>query len=117
MKYKLFSDGYDVLVGHIANDRMYTELARFFNGTITDTALLKCLAVLDLGRQYAAVTQKACDQIRVLKEYELHLLERLALQEKSVQRRSEGIAKADEVVRRYRREGRFFDEILEGVSP
>ena len=116
-KYKHFADGYDVLVGHIANDRMYTELARFFNGTITDTALLKCLAVLDLGRQYAAVTQKACDQIRVLKEYELHLLERLALQEKSVQRRSEGIAKADEVVRRYRREGRFFDEILEGVSP
>lgn len=48
-KYALYADGYDVIVGYIANDRMYTELARFFNGTITDMALLKCLSVLELG--------------------------------------------------------------------
>lgn len=113
-KYAHFADGYDVIVGYIANDRMYTELARFFNGTITDTALLKCLAVLDLGKQYVAITQKACDQIRILEERDLHLLERLALQDKSVQRRNEGIAMADEVVKKYRREGKFFDEILGG---
>lgn len=111
-KYAHFADGYDVIVGYIANDRMYTELARFFNGTITDTALLKCLAVLDLGKQYVAITQKACDQIRILEERDLHLLERLALQDKSVQRRNEGIAMADEVVKKHRREGQFFDEIL-----
>ena len=114
-KYAHFADGYDVIVGYIANDRMYTELARFFNGTITDTALLKCLAVLDLGKQYVAITQKACDQIRILEERDLHLLERLALQDKSVQRRNEGIAMADEVVKKYRREGQFFDEILGGI--
>lgn len=114
-KYAHFADGYDVIVGYIANDRMYTELARFFNGTITDTALLKCLAALDLGKQYVAITQKACDQIRILEERDLHLLERLALQDKSVQRRNEGIAMADEVVKKYRREGQFFDEILGGI--
>lgn len=114
-KYAHFADGYDVIVGYIANDRMYTELARFFNGTITDTALLKCLAVLDLGKQYVATTQKACDQIRILEERDLHLLERLALQDKSVQRRNEGIAMADEVVKKHRREGQFFDEILGGI--
>lgn len=114
-KYAHFADGYDVIVGYIANDRMYTELARFFNGTITDTALLKCLSVLDLGKQYVAVTQKACDQIRIVEERDLHLLERLALQDKSVARRAEGVALADEVVKQYRREGRFFDEILGGI--
>lgn len=114
-KYAHLADGYDVIVGYIANDRMYTELARFFNGTITDTALLKCLAALDLGKQYVAITQKACDQIRILEERDLHLLERLALQDKSVQRRNEGIAMADEVVKKYRREGQFFDEILGGI--
>ena len=41
--------------------------------------------------------------------------ERLALQDKSVARRAEGIALADEVVKQYRREGRFFDEILGGI--
>lgn len=114
-KYAHLADGYDVIVGYIANDRMYTELARFFNGTITDVALLKCLSVLDLGKQYVAITQKACDQIKILEERELHLLERLALQDKSVSRRAEGIALADEVVKQYRREGRFFDEILGGT--
>lgn len=114
-KYAHFADGYDVIVGYIANDRMYTELARFFNGTITDVALLKCLSALDLGRQYVAITQKACDQIKILEERDLHLLERLALQDKSVERRNEGIALADEIVKQYRREGQFFDEILGGL--
>jgi len=114
-KYAHFADGYDVIVGYIANDRMYTELARFFNGTITDVALLKCLSVLDLGKQYVAITQKACDRIKILEERELHLLERLALQDKSVERRSEGIILANEIVKRYRREGQFFDELLGGI--
>jgi len=114
-KYAHFADGYDVIVGYIANDRMYTELARFFNGTITDIALLKCLSALDLGKQYVAITQKACNQIKILGERDLHLLERLALQDKSIQRRNEGIALADEIVKQYRREGLFFDEILGGI--
>ena len=114
-KYAHFADGYDVIVGYIANDRMYTELARFFNGSITDTALLKCLSVLDLGRQYVAITQKACDQIKILEERDFYLLERLALQDKSIARRNEGIALANEVVKKYRREGRFFDEIIGGI--
>lgn len=114
-KYAHFADGYDVITGYIANDRMYTELARFFNGTITDVALLKCLSVLDLGKQYVAITQKACDQIKILEEHDLHLLKRLALQDKSVTRRAEGIALADEIVKQYRREGLFFDEILGGI--
>ena len=114
-KYAHFADGYDVIVGYIANDRMYTELARFFNGTITDKALLKCLSVLDLGKQYVAITPKACNQIKILEERDLHLLERLALQDKSVARRTEGIALANEVVKQYRRDGLFFDEILGGI--
>lgn len=35
-KYSHIADGYDVVAGYIANDRMYAELARFFNGTIND---------------------------------------------------------------------------------
>ena len=35
------------------------------------------------------------------------------LKEESEKNRSQGIALADEICRKYRREGRFFDEILE----
>lgn len=112
--YAHFADGYDVIVGCIANDRMYTELARFFNGSITDVALMKCLSALDLGKQYVAVSEKACKQITILEEQDIPPLARLALQDKSVARRAEGIELADEIVKQYRREGYFFDELLGG---
>ena len=113
-KYANFAKGYDVIVGYIANDRMYTELSRFFNRTLTDTALIHCLSALDLGKQYVAITEKACKQIKVLKEESLSGLELAILRDMSVERRKEGIALADEIEVKYRREGKFFDEILGG---
>ena len=110
--YANFAKGYDVIVGYIANDRMYVELTRFFNRTLTDTALIHCLSALDLGMQYAAVTEKACKQIKILKEEDLSMLELLALRDMSAERRKAGVALADEIEVKYRREGRFFDEIL-----
>lgn len=115
--YANFAKGYDVIVGYIANDRMYVELTRFFNRTLTDTALIHCLSALDLGMQYVAVTEKACKQINILNEEELSTLELLALRDMSAARRRAGVALADEIEVKYRREGRFFDEILkEGLK-
>ncbi len=113
-KYSHFADGYDVIVGYIANDRMYTELTRFFNRTLTDVALINCLSALDLGMQYVAITEKACKQIKVIKEEPLHPLELSALVDLSISRRKEGIALAEDIEVKYRREGKFFDEILRG---
>ena len=113
-KYAHVADGYDVIIGYIANDRMYTELSRFFNRTLTDVALINCLSALDLGKQYVAVSEKACKQIKVLKEYPLSQLELALLKDMSAERRKEGIALAEEIEIKYRREGKYFDEILRG---
>ena len=107
-------DGYDVIIGYIANDRMYTELSRFFNKTLTDVALIHCLSALDLGKQYVAISEKACKQIKILKEEALSQLELALLKDMSAKRRKEGIALAEEIEIKYRREGRYFDEILRG---
>ena len=113
-KYAHMADGYDVIIGYIANDRMYTELSRFFNKTLTDVALINSLSALDLGKQYVAVSEKACKQIKVLKEASLSQLELALLKDMSAERRKEGIALAEEIEVKYRREGKFFDEILKG---
>lgn len=113
-KYAHMADGYDVIIGYIANDRMYTELSRFFNKTLTDVALINCLSALDLGKQYVAISDKACKQIRVIKEETLSQLELSLLKDMSAERRREGIALAEEIEVKYRREGKFFDEILKG---
>ena len=113
-KYAHMADGYDVIIGYIANDRMYTELSRFFNRTLTDVALINCLSALDLGKQYVAISDKACKQIKILKEEPLSQLELSLLKDMSAERRKEGIALAEEIEVKYRREGKFFDEILKG---
>ena len=113
-KYAHFLDGYDMVIGYIANDRLYTELTRFFNGDITDVALMHCLVALDLGKQYVAKTQKGCDAFKIVTESDIHQMELLALREKSAIRRKESYAIASEIEKKYRREGKYFDEILRG---
>lgn len=103
---------YDMVVGHIADDRMFVVLDRFFNGEITDLALINSLSVLKLGKQYVAITEKACKGICIVDEQELSEKDRTSLRQESEKNRSKGIAMADEICRKYRREGRFFDEIM-----
>lgn len=108
------TEGYDVIRGYIANDRMYQVMKRFFEKEITDVALINSLSVLDLGEQYVCVTGRACRQLEVITERDLSALELSILREKSIARREEGIAKTEEVLVKYRREGKYFDEIMRG---
>lgn len=107
-----FSKDCDLIIGYIANDRMFVVLDRFFNGEITDLALINSLSALKLGKQYAALTEKACKKIKILDEREVSEEDLEELKQKSEANRSKGIAMAEEICRKYRREGRFFDEIL-----
>lgn len=103
----------DMIIGYIANDRMFVVLDRFFNGEITDRALINSLSALKLGKQYVALTKKACEKIKILDERRISDKEREELKQKSEENRQEGIQIAERICREYRREGRFFDEILE----
>lgn len=114
--YKYFSGlskDLDMVIGYIADDRMFVVLDRFFNGEITDLALIHSLSALKLAKQYVALTKKACENIKILEEQELTEDLRDKLKRESEINRTQGIALADEICRKYRREGRFFDEILE----
>lgn len=103
----------DMIIGYIANDRMFVVLDRFFNGEITDMALINSLSALKLGKQYAALTEKACKNITIIEQREITEEEREELKTKSENNRSQGIELAEQICKKYRREGRFFDEILE----
>ena len=110
--YAAMSKGYDVIVGCIANDRMFYVLDNFFLGNITDKALVMSLSALQLGEQYVAITEKACKHVKIEAEVELSYLERIFLRDLSESNRVKGVNLANEICRDYRREGQFFDEIL-----
>ena len=56
-KYRSMAEKKDLVIGSIANDRMFFVIDNFFVGTITDAALVNSLSALQLGRQYVAVSQ------------------------------------------------------------
>jgi len=113
-KYAGMADGCDMITGYIANDRMFIVLDRFFSGDITDVALINSLSAIKLGKQYVAITEKACRQVEIVEEKSLTDDERGALRTEAETYRLEGVRQAEEICRKHRRDGRFFDEILEG---
>jgi len=112
-KYSSIDAGKDLVIGSIANDRMFYVLDNFFLGNITDAALVNSLSALKLGKQYVAITEKACAAIRIEKEIPISMLERRFLQDESEANRQKGITLANNICKNYRREGKFFDEILD----
>ena len=64
-----------------------------------------------------ALTQAACDAIRIVDKRGLSEDERTELIATSEANRAEGVALAERICRDCRREGRFFDEILEAGVP
>lgn len=113
--YSKMAKEHDVIVGCIADDRIFYVLDSFFLGNITDKALVMSLSALQLGQQYAAVSQKACDQASIEAEIELSYLERAFLRDRSESNRVKGVNLANEICRDYRREGFYFDEILKNA--
>ena len=112
-KYRNMTAGKDLIIGNIANDRMFFVIDNFFIGNATDTALVNSLSALQLGKQYVAVSQKGCDAVRVESEISLSYLERLFIKNTAEENRAKGISLANDICRNYRREGLFFDEILD----
>lgn len=115
-KYKKLSSEKDVVIGSIANDRMFFVIDNFFIGNITDVALINSLSALELGKQYVAVSQNACNSVRIEKEISLSYLERIYIKKVAEQNRAKGVSLANDICKSHRREGLYFDEILEGAK-
>ena len=112
-KYSSMTNGKDLIIGSIANDRMFFVIDNFFLENITDIALMNCLSALQLGKQYVAITEKACKAIKIEKEIELSFFEKKVLRKVSEANRQKGIKLANEICKSHRRDGKFFDEILD----
>ena len=111
-KCRSLSRGMDLVIGSIADDRIFYALDSFFTGAVTDAALVAALSALNLGKQYVAVTQKGCDAVRIEAGIGLSYLERLFIRDAAEENRAKGVSLAADICKKYRRRGLFFDEIL-----
>ncbi len=49
-RYREMTQAKDLVIGDIANDRMFYVIDNFFIGNITDAALINSLSALELGK-------------------------------------------------------------------
>lgn len=112
-RYSTLTADKDLIIGNIANDRMFYVIDSFFTGVITDKALVNSLSALQLGKQYVAVTKHGCDSVRIECEIPLSYLERLVMKDIAEENRAKGVSLAGDICKKYRREGKFFDEIID----
>lgn len=103
----------DLIIGSIANDRMFYVIDNFFVGNITDIALVNSLSALQLGKQYVTISQKGCNAVRIEAEIPLSYLERLVMKNIAEENRAKGVSLANDICKSHRRDGKFFDEILD----
>ena len=94
-KYRDMTLQKDLVIGNIANDRMFFVIDNFFVGNVTDKALINSLSALQLGKQYVAVSQKGCDAVRVEAEVNLSHLERMFMRDVAEENRAKAAEDAN----------------------
>lgn len=112
-KFVGYNKDYDVIIGVIADDSMTNVLTDFYNGNITDTVLTMCLKYVDLGNQYVLKTQKACDKIVFDGGMPLTEEEKRAYRIEHTDRYTSMNYALEDLKKKYRRQGNYFDELLE----
>ena len=115
-RYRDIQGGYDLIRGKIANDRIFNTVQAFFRGELTDVALVRSLQALNLGDQVCAKTAAACARVTIVDSRILSPAECEGLQIKAENQRQTAIRETDRIRVRYRREGAYFDEILERMA-
>ncbi len=103
---------FDIIVGPVADDTIFTAISNFIEGNTTSVVTLKLMDVMGYPYQYAFVSDKACEALKfkgcvVLKELEKEEY----LKEVTVDRERIAVGMQN-VKERYSREGRFIYEIL-----
>ncbi len=102
----------DILIGRIADDRMFIVLDMFFKNTLSDTALVDCLKALNLGYQYCVLTDAACARVKVVDSRVLSEDECQTLRKKSHRQRQRAIDEVERIRLGHLHDGLFFQEIL-----
>lgn len=106
------TEGYDVIVAPIANNKMFQVLDEFAKGLLNLPQAEFCLSASRLGYQYVLKTQKAVDRLKFLNRYYFTYEEREASQKEGEDHASLIQSKLFLARRKYRGEGKYIEEFL-----
>lgn len=101
----------DIIIGPIADDRMYIAMQYYADSLITDKALLECLKYVKYGNQYVLKTEYACSLVEIIKQSSIES-ELDEIRKYAASRRAEG-EQAVKIAMRKNRDGKYLDELIQ----
>ncbi len=102
----------DYIIAPIADNRMFQIINSFIDGEITDEQCKHCLAATNLGNQYVFITEKACQNLKILELCYIPVNERTYYKEIRNEDSKLGADKVKLARRQYRGKGQYIDELL-----
>ena len=103
---------YDVIIAPIADNRMFDIIAEFVENEITDEQCRHALAATNLGFQYVLKTNKALNNIKLLKKMFVCQKEKAHYLDNRVTLTNNGSQKVKIARIQYKNKGRYIGEIL-----
>lgn len=102
----------DVIIAPIADNNMFETMNQFARGDITDLQAISALSASSLGKQIVLKTEQACAKIEAVDRLYLCPAERKDIEEARKASASTARDKAKLAIEKYRREGRYIEELL-----
>lgn len=102
----------DVIIAPIANNLMYDVMRSFGNGDLTDLQAVHALSASSLGYQHVYKSEVACASLKLLEHLYVPMNEKKDILKKRDEEREIAITKVAYSKERYRREGRYIEEIF-----
>lgn len=116
-RYECYNEEYDLIIGPIANDKMFQLMERFYSGDLCDKALISGLQQIKLGNQYVFKTTRSCDMqhINIRSERKLSESEKSQVYADNMNRTEQSDNILNQLQTRYRRASdvKFYDELME----
>lgn len=102
----------DVLIGPIADNKMFEVMGKFASGEITTTEAIHALSASRLGKQYVVRTQKGINQLKFLDRLYLCSEEKRKSLSEAKEQELQIQSKLDIAKRTFRGQGQYIDEVL-----
>ena len=105
-------DGVDYIIAPIADNKMFEIIDSFIDGEITDIQCQHCLSATNLGNQYVFKTDKALNQLEILRHCFLAPVEKEFYLSNKQESSKIGNDKVKIARKQYRGQGKYIEEIL-----
>lgn len=107
------AEGFDFVMGPIADDRMNEAVRRFAANELTDEGLFACLASVRYGTQVVAKTEDACGRISVVAEQAMYEDEIDGILEYQRKQRLQARGVVTRLQAEYKGRGKYLSELLD----